>query len=165
MKWGKAEVSHFVEFEDCKFKYRPDVETKKKILDWKSVTADDLHEDTIAKIIHKFKYDLSAAFYQFFEHQRTGVWKEFYWVFQQKSPPYDAVLVSAERWAYSQNDDIVSMGSGAHKFKKLLDQHIYCMQNEDFDGAQVFIQPGFLNRRIMTPQAPNYDRLLTYYND
>ena len=25
LKWGKAEVSHFVEYEGCKFKYRPDV--------------------------------------------------------------------------------------------------------------------------------------------
>ena len=32
LKWGKAEVSHFVEYEGCKFKYRPDVETAKKLL-------------------------------------------------------------------------------------------------------------------------------------
>ena len=36
LKWGKAEVSHFVEYEGCKFKYRPDVETAKKIIDWKT---------------------------------------------------------------------------------------------------------------------------------
>jgi len=96
IKWGKPEISHFVEYKGCKFKYRPDVETAKKIVDWKTVAVDDLHEDTINKIITKFKYDISAAFYQFMEHERSGDWKQFYWVFQQKSPPYDAVLVSAE---------------------------------------------------------------------
>lgn len=169
IKWGKAEVSHFVEYQGCFFKYRPDLETSKKIVDWKTVAADDLHEDTINKIILKFKYDISAAFYQFFEHERTGIWKEFYWVFQQKSPPYDAVLVSADNWAYSYNEDneIVRMGSGALKFKTLLEQHIFCETNNYFDGAQIFIKPQFLGKRIMQPIPPNYEKnkLLTYYNE
>jgi hypothetical protein len=166
IRWGKAEVSHFIEYEGCRFKYRPDVETGKKILDWKSVSADDLHEDTISKLIVKFKYDISAAFYQFMEHERSGFWKDFFWVFQQKTAPFDAVLVSAENWCYSEHDGIIKMGAGALKFKNLLDQHIFCTQNNDFDGAQVFIQPGFKNRRIMTPSAPAYEqnRLLTFYN-
>jgi hypothetical protein len=166
IKLGKAEVSHFVEYEGCGFKYRPDLETPKKIVDWKTVAADDLHEDTISKIIIKFKYDISAAFYQFFEHERTGEWKDFYWVFQQKQPPFDAVLVSAEHYAYFYDGEIVHMGTGAHKFRSLLDQHIYCARNDDFDGAQIFIQPGFLKRRIMKPQPSGYEsmKLLTYYN-
>jgi len=167
IKWGKAEVSHFIEYEGCKFKYRPDLETDKKIVDWKTVSADDLHEDTINKIILKFKYDISAAFYQFFEHERTGIWKDFYWVFQQKQPPYDAVLVSAENYGYFFDGEIVKMGAGAHKFITLLNQHIYCCQNDDFDGAQVFIQPEFLKRRIMKPTPPGYEtmKLITYYNE
>jgi len=167
IKWGKAEVSHFVMFEGCKFKYRTDVETGKKILDWKTVAVDDLHEDTINKIISKFKYDISAAFYQFMEHERTGIWKDFFWTFQQKSAPFDAVLVSAENWCYSETDEIIKMGVGAHRFMNLLNQHLHCTINNDFDGAQVFIQPGFKARRIMTPQAPGYEanKQLTFYND
>lgn len=165
IKWGKAEVSHFVEYEGCKFKYRPDIETKRKIADWKTVAADDLHEDTIRQIIVKFKYDISAAFYQFFEHERTGEWKEFYWIFQQKQPPFDAVLVSADQFAYRVEDNVVLMGNGAHKFRALLDQHIWCTKNNIFDGAQIFIQPQFLGRRIMQPKPSSFDRLITYYND
>ena len=66
LKWGKAEVSHFVEYEGCKFKYRPDVETAKKIIDWKTLAVDDLHEETVNRTIAKFHYGISAAFYQFF---------------------------------------------------------------------------------------------------
>lgn len=165
IKWGKAEVSHFVEYEGCKFKYRPDVETKKKIVDWKTVSADDLHEDTIRKIITKFNYDISAAFYQFFENVRTGEWKEFYWVFQQKSPPFDAVLVSASQFAYRVEDGVVLMGNGAQRFRALLDQHIWCEKSSEFDGAQIFIQPQFMGRRIMEPKPSSFDRLMTFYNE
>ena len=166
LKWGEPEVSHFVEYDGCKFKYRPDLETKNKIVDWKTVAVDDLHENTIAKIILKFKYDISAAFYQFFEHERTGEWKDFYWVFQQKQPPYDAIIVSAEEWAYHYDGEIVKMGSGALKFKTLLDQHIYCEQNQEYTGAEIFVMPGFLNRRILVSEPPMFERtkLLTYYN-
>lgn len=167
IKWGKAEVSHFVEYEGCKFKYRTDVETGKKILDWKTVAVDDLHEDTINKTISKFKYDISAAFYQFMEHERTGIWKDFFWVFQQKTAPFDAVLVSAENWCYYEAEEIIRMGVGAHRFMNLLNQHIHCTLNDDFDGAQVFIQPGFKDRRIMTPSAPGFEanKLLIFYNE
>ena len=112
-KQTKAEVSHFVEYKGCKFKYRPDVETAKKIIDWKTVAVDDLHEDTVNRVITKFHYGISAAFYQFMEHERTGVWKEFYWVMQQKTAPYDAVFVSAANWAYHMEDGIVKMGASA----------------------------------------------------
>ena len=165
-KQTKAEVSHFVEYQGCKFKYRPDVETAKKIIDWKTVAVDDLHEDTVNRVIAKFHYGISAAFYQFMEHERTGVWKEFYWVMQQKTAPYDAVFVSAANWAYHMEDGVVKMGASALVFKKLLEQHIYCSQNNDFDGAQIFIQPGFKGRRIMIPDTPSFEknRLFNFYN-
>lgn len=165
-KQTKAEVSHFLEYQGCKFKYRPDVETAKKIIDWKTVSVDDLHEDTVNRVIAKFHYGISAAFYQFMEHERTGAWKEFYWVMQQKAPPYDAVFVSSANWAYHMEDGIVKMGASALLFAKLLEQHIYCSQNSDFDGAQVFIQPGFKGRRIMIPDTPFFEknRLFNFYN-
>lgn len=166
-KQTKAEVSHFVEYKGCKFKYRPDVETAKKIIDWKTVAVDDLHEDTVNRVITKFHYGISAAFYQFMEHERTGVWKEFYWVMQQKTAPYDAVFVSAANWAYHMEDGIIKMGASALLFTKLLEQHIYCTHNNDFDGAQVFIHPGFKGRRIMIPDTPSFEknRLFNFYNN
>lgn len=175
LRWSttRAEVSHFVEYEGCKFKYRPDVETKKKIYDWKTLAVDDLHEDTVNRTILKFGYHISAAFYQFFEHVRTGVWKEFYWVMQQKTAPYDAIMVSAANWAFSWEPDaslpeggVVHLGVGATIFMKLLRQHIFCMQHNDFDGAQVFIQPGFRGRRILMPEPPGYTKseIFNFYN-
>ena len=78
---------------------------------------------------------------------------------QQKTAPYDAVFVSAANWAFHLEDGIVKMGASALAFKKLLDQHVYCTQNNDFDGAQIFIQPGFKGRRIM---AVSYTHLDVY---
>lgn len=169
LKWGKAEVSHFVEYEGCKFKYRPDVETAKKIVDWKTLAVDDLHEETVNRTIAKFHYGISAAFYTFFEHERTGIWKNFYWVMQQKTPPYDAVFVSAENYGfkYDPTTDTVSLGNSALVFMKLLKQHIYCSKNDDFDGAQIFIQPGYKGRRIMMPNVPSYinSNIFNFYNN
>lgn len=164
---GQSEVSHFVEYEGCKFKYRPDVETKRKIVDWKTVSLESLHPGVIAKTITKFGYGISAAFYQFFEHEQSGVWKDFYWVFQQKAPPYDAVMVSADQWAYSVDraDGIVSMGPSALLFKKLLDQYIECKRTGDYPGAEVFIEPGFKGHRIMSVDAPILNGNFNFYNN
>lgn len=165
LKQGQTEVSHFVEYEGCKFKFRPDLETKRKIVDWKTTTSDSLHPSAIAKTITKFGYGISAAFYQFFEHEQSGVWKDFYWVFQQKTPPYDAVMVSAEQWAYSYNReyDMVSMGPSALLFKKLLDQYVECVKSGYFPGAEVFIEPGFMGHRIMSVDAPIYNTDFKFY--
>lgn len=165
LRQGQTEVSHFVEYEGVKFKFRPDLETKRKIVDWKTTTADSLHPSAIAKTITKFGYGISAAFYQFFEHEQSGVWKDFYWVFQQKTPPYDAVMVSAEQWAYSYNReyDMVSMGPSAILFKKLLDQYIECVKSGEFPGAEVFIEPGFRGHRIMSVDAPTFNTDFKFY--
>ena len=167
LKQGQSEVSHFVEYEGCKFKFRPDVETKRKIVDWKTTTIDSLHPNVIAKTITKFGYGISAAFYQFFEHEQSGVWKDFFWVFQQKKPPYDAVMVSASQWAYSYNKDIdmVSVGPSALIFKKLLDQYIECVKTGIYRGAEIYIEPGFKGRRIMEVQAPSFNTEFSFYNN
>lgn len=86
---------------------------------------------------------------------------------QQKTAPYDAVFVSAANWAFHLEDGIVKMGASALAFKKLLDQHVYCTQNNDFDGAQIFIQPGFKGRRIMVPDTPAFEKnkMFNFYNN
>lgn len=167
LKQGQSEVSHFVEYEGCKFKFRPDVETKRKIVDWKTVSLESLHPGAIAKTITKFRYGISAAFYQFFEHEQSGVWKDFYWVFQQKTPPYDAVMVSASHWAYSyiKEYDMVSMGPSALLFKKLLDQYIECQKTGIYQGAEIFIEPGYKGHRIMEVDAPISNNEFRFYNN
>ncbi len=174
IEWGKAEQSCFCEYRGHRFKYRKDLATKTKMIDWKTTVETELHESNIAKLIVKFKYDISAAFYQFFEHQITGKWKPFYWIFQQKSKPYDAVLVSADRWAYEitnetdvNGDRIVIPKYGALKFQQLLEQHIWCEENDAYPGASVFIEPDYKQHRVMYPQVPGWKKNeeMNFYND
>jgi len=167
IRQGEAEVSHFVEYDGCKFKFRPDVETKRKIIDWKTTSLESLHPRAVSKAIIKFGYGISAAFYQFFEHEQSGVWKDFYWVFQQKTPPYDAVMVSAAEWAYSydRTSDMVSLGPSAILFQTLLEQYVDCKKRGFFPGAEIFIEPGFKGRRIMHTDAPPASGDLLFYNN
>ena len=157
LKWGKPEVSHFIEYEGCKFKWRPDLETRRKIVDWKTVATDDLSERSINAQIAKFGYDISAAFYLFMEHERTGQWKQFYWVFVSKQPPYDAVLVDASEWTYKHDDGIVLPQVGAIKMKALLDLHIKCTREQNWPGAEIYIPEADNGMRIMCPTPPPWE--------
>lgn len=159
LKWGKPEVSHFIEYEGCKFKWRPDLETGKKIIDWKTVATNDLSEKSINNIISRYGYDISAAFYLFFEHERSGVWKTFYWLFVSKEPPYDAVLVDSSLWTYSYNPylDIIKPEVGATKMKRLLDLHIKCTKENNYPGAEINIPQDEYGLRIMVPSPPPWE--------
>lgn len=159
LKWGKPEVSHFIEYEGCKFKWRPDLETRRKIVDWKTVATDDLSERSINAQIAKFGYDISAAFYLFMEHERTGQWKQFYWVFVSKQPPFDAVMVDASKWTYDYDPetDIVMPQVGAIKFKALLDLHIQCLRKNEYPGSEIFIPKADNGLRIMCPTPPAWE--------
>lgn len=169
LRWGKPEVSHFIEYEGCKFKWRPDLETKRKIVDWKTVATDDLSEESINRIILKYGYHISAAFYQFFTHEQTGVWKDFYIVFVSKVAPHDCVMVNMSHgirdpytnqvtcygYYYDRENDIVEMGYGAMEFRKLLNLHIKCTKENHWPGAETFIQPDN-GVRVLEIQPPRY---------
>lgn len=157
LKWGKPEVSHFFEYEGCKFKFRPDLESPKKIIDYKTVATDDLSERSINNIIAKYGYDISAAFYLFGEHEQSGIWKTFYWLFVSKVPPYDAVLVDASEWTYKHDPDIVMPQVGAIKMKRLLDLHIKCTKENNYPGAEINIPKDDFGRRIMCPTPPPWE--------
>ncbi len=157
LRWGKPEVSHFVEYEGCKFKFRPDLETKRKIVDWKTVATDDLSEESINRIILKYGYHISAAFYQFFEHERTGVWKQFILVLVSKVAPYDCVMVDMSNYGYRYLPDVdmVIPGPGAMEFKRLLDLHIKCTKENHWPGAETFI-PDNNGVRVLEIQPPHW---------
>lgn len=159
LRWGKPEVSHFIEYEGCKFKWRPDLETPKKIVDWKTVATNDLSEKSLNNIIPRYGYDISAAFYIFFEHERSGVWKTFYWLFVSKEPPYDAVLVDSSLWTYlyDSHTDLLKPGAGAIKFQRLLDLHIRCTEENHWPGAEINIPQDPFGRRIMLPTPPPWE--------
>lgn len=157
LKWGKPEVSHFIEYKGCKFKWRPDLETRKKIIDWKTVATDDLSEENINRIILRYDYHISAPFYQFFSHEQSGVWKQFILVFVSKIPPHDCVMVDMSNYGYRYypDVDIVAQGPGAMEFKKLLDLHIKCENEQHWPGAEQSI-PDNNGVRIMEIQPPRY---------
>lgn len=159
LKWGDPEVSHFFEYEGCKFKFRPDLESPKKIIDYKTVAIDDLSERSINNIIAKFGYDISAAFYLWGEHEQSGIWKTFYWLFVSKVPPYDAVLVDASEWTYiyDSDSDIVMPQVGAIKMERLLNLHIRCTKENIYPGAEINIPKDDFGRRIMRPTPPPWE--------
>lgn len=157
LKWGKPEVSHFVEYESCKFKWRPDLETPRKIIDYKTIATDDLSERSINAQIARYGYDISAAFYLFMEHERTGQWKQFYWIFVSKQEPYDAVMVDASEWTYKHDDGIVLPQVGAIKMKALLDLHIKCTREQNWPGAEIYIPESDNGMRIMCPAPPPWE--------
>lgn len=168
IEWGTAETSFFVEYEGWGFKVRTDLQTQNKIVDWKTISAPDLHLSTVTRQINKLHYGISAAFYQFFIHEITGQWKEFYWVFQQKEAPYDAVLVSASDIAYSWNEEQqhLRIGNAAAQFEMLLAEHLRCHSSGYFPGAEVFLLPSFSGQRIMYAHPDNYASLdTTFYED
>lgn len=161
MRSGKTEVSHFVEYEGLKFKYRPDLETPKRIVDWKATSLDSLNEYEINKTIINYGYHISAAFYQFFEHERTGIWKDFYLVFVSKEEPCDMRIVDMRNYGYlyMPDVDILIKGPGAEEFEQLLAMHIQCTKDGQWPGASVFND----NNPILEIVPPKY--LTKKYNE
>lgn len=165
LKWGKPEVPHFIEYEGCKFKFRPDLTTRYRrkgrqcadLYDWKSVATDDLSEESINRIILKYGYHISASHYQFFYHEQTGIWPGFILVLVSKVAPHDCVMVDMCNYGYRYYPDIdmVAPGPGAMEFKKLLDLHIKCTKENHWPGAEQAI-PDNNGMRILEIQPPRY---------
>lgn len=158
LKWGKPEVSFFYETEDgIKLKVRPDLLTRKKIIDWKTTTSDDLSEEAINKTILKYGYHISAAMYQYVIHEIMGKWFNFMLVIVSKVAPYDAVMVDMANYGYRYlpEYDMVVPGPGAIEFKKLLDLHIKCTRENKWPGAETFITSNN-GVRILEIQPPRH---------
>lgn len=172
IKNGRAEESFFSEYQGCKFKIRPDVRTRNKIIDWKSCADGLVEPGVVEKQIAKFGYDISAAMYQFFDHLVTGKWRNFYWVFQEKSPPYDFLIVSAVDWAFDIHNDgkeqIAIPKVGAILFIKLLEQYILCTEKNEYPGYSIFVREDYLRHRIYKAKVPGWYEyqasLKTFYN-
>lgn len=168
LKNGKAEQSHFLKYQGVGFKYRTDLKTRKAMVDWKTTTLENPKAEQFSRQIDKFGYHISAAFYQFMEHQLTGKWRKFYWVVQEKNPPYDFTILDSSEWTWKINSDgTVEPKAGAMEFIKLMEQHILCEENQQWDGYSLFIQPDWKGYRIGVPEVPGYvkQRDFNFYND
>lgn len=157
LKWAKAtEVSYFYETEDgIKLKVRPDLLTNGKIVDWKTCSLNSLDEDSIARQIIKYRYDVSLSMYQYVLHAIEGKWYTPILVFVQKQEPFDAVMCDISEWCYQYfpDEDFVKHGVGAMEFKRLLDLHTECVKNNEWPGAESSIEADG-NTRIMKPAIP-----------
>lgn len=153
---GVAEPSFFVDGLH-RYKYRPDVVTDKYIFDYKSIGKKYWTADKLNYRVLEFEYDISAAMYQYFEHQRTGIWKPFKIIWLMKDPPFDILITDISQYCYEDlwNGDALA-NSGANMFKKLKDQHEACQVANYW--------PGLANqfdsfRGVRIPEfAPRYDR-------
>lgn len=167
LKWAKAtEVSYFYETEDgIKLKVRPDLLTKTKLVDWKTCSLDSLDEDSIARQIIKYRYDVSLAMYQYVLHAIEGKWYTPILVFVQKQEPFDCVMCDISEWCYQYDKtyDVVTMGCGALEFRRLLDLHAECVRKNEWPGAETLIEADG-NVRIMKPKIPAYFGM-KYYNE
>lgn len=167
LKWAKAtEVSYFYETEDgIKLKVRPDLLTNGKIVDWKTCSLDSLDEDSIARQIIKYRYDVSLSMYQWVLHEIEGKWFTPILVFVQKTAPYDCIMCDISEWCYSYDpdEDFVKPGVGALEFRKLLDLHTECIKNNEWPGAESSIGADG-NTRIMKPAVP-YWLGMKYFED
>lgn len=172
IKNGNAEESIFVEYQGCKFKVRPDVRTRNKIIDWKSCAGGLAELGQVERQIEKYGYHISAAMYQFFDHLVTGKWRNFYWVFQEKAPPFDFLIVSAANWAFDIHNDgkeqIAIPNTGAILFIKLMEQYILCTEKNEYPGYSIFVREDWLKHRIYKPKVPGWYEyqasLKTFYN-
>lgn len=157
LKWAKAtEVSYFYETEDgIKLKVRPDLLTKTKLVDWKTCSLDSLDEDSIARQIIKYRYDVSLAMYQWTIFQIEKKWYTPILVFVQKQEPFDCVMCDISEWCYQYfpDEDFVKPGVGAMEFRKLLDLHAECVRKNEWPGAESSIEADG-NTRIMKPAVP-----------
>lgn len=162
MSIGKAERSYFIDYAGGGFfKVRPDLETKKTIIDWKTCREEYPRVELFQKQIIDMGYHISAAMYQYFIHEETGVWKKFYWVAQEKTPPYDLMVYDSAEWTW----DIISDGEGgvtvfpkigAMMFMDLLETHITCLTTEKYPGYSVFVQPDWRGSKVHRIPVPGW---------
>jgi len=175
LKIGKAEVSFFcqhsandlVQYDSGLLKIRPDLYTFNKIIDWKTVSRINdeapLKQDQFAKVITKFGYGFSAAMYQYIIWMITGHWKAFYWVVQDKLPPYDFNIISADGWAFEvSNGQMIGIGKHAEIFLKSLEQYLYCHETDKWPGVSIFTKPDYRGQRIAQCKVPGYEYTKEY---
>lgn len=171
MKHGKAETSHFCEYQGGLFKYRTDLETSTKIIDWKTALFQGPKVESWSKQVVKMGYHISGAFYQFFDFIIWGRWRSFYWVVQEKEPPYDFNIIDASNWTWevtnnSDGSQTVIPQIGAHIFIKLMEQYLICKEQDKWPGYSVFTQPDFKGHRIAISPVPGYEqgKMIEFYN-
>lgn len=149
LKNGTAELSHYTEidsnnYKNIKVKVRPDyLKTDKRlIVDLK--TTNDASLEGFTKNAAKFDYHIQAAFYADVLEQIYGSGKAFTFIFiaQETTYPYAYNVFKA-------SEQMIQIGR--YEYEQILDQHQYCLENEEYRGYQVFSDNKFGISELMVP--------------
>jgi len=175
IKYGKAETSHFCEYEGGLFKFRTDLETSSNIVDWKSCAFEFPKIENWSRQVINMGYHISAAFYQFFDAVINGRWRKFYWVAQEKEPPYDFNIIDASNWAWEIHTEpdgtqIPEAHIGAMIFHNLMQEYLHCTELNQWPGYYVFTEPKFYGgreHRIAISPVPGWEqnRMIQFYHE
>lgn len=130
---GIAEPSFFIESGLHKYKTRLDVLTNRYIFDYKFLCKNDFHRN-LSYVIKKYGYHISAAMYQYFEYQRTGIWKPFRIIWIMKEPPFDILMDDISMLCYEVSNGHLIKNEGAMMFEALMDQHEACEITKQWPG-------------------------------
>ena len=131
---GLSEPSIFIDGLH-KYKIRLDIVNDKYIFDYKSIDKRNWSASKLQSRIIGYGYDISGSMYQYFEHQRTGIWKPFIIIWIMKEPPYDILISDISQYCFENigNGEVV-INSGANVFMKLKDQHEACQMANNWPG-------------------------------
>lgn len=172
-----AEISFFSELADGVYgKCRCDALSSSKCIDWKSCSC-ELTPDALSKQIINFGYDVSCAMYQHILYKVTGQFYSFYWVFTSNKAPFlSTPPVCADNWGFASEDEIIAFDSdlnndmlfnrGVMVYRALLNEHIKCVQNNQWPGPEAFVNVEEGNPKIMTVDCPAWalNQIPKFYN-
>lgn len=153
---GISELSHYTVLNGVKVKVRPDqmFHKKKIVVDLK--TAKTAKHDEFPQNAYDLGYHISASMYSDVLEQiyTPGEPWTFFFVVQEKVFPYAFNIFKASPQF---------MSIGQYEYEVLLDQHKYCVENDDYRGYQVFADNKF---GIHGLEIPTYKiKELTFYNE
>jgi len=142
---GRQEVSGYGQINGVNVKIRMDSLSEKKrfIADLKTV-ADASEDGFIKKYVAAHDGHIQAGIYTDFMEQLTGEPHRFFWVAQEKEPPFAVAI-------YKASTQMLSVA--CYEYEMLLEQWQYCKDSEKYEGYEVFCDNKFHVKEI---DLPNY---------
>lgn len=153
---GVSELSHYTELNGVKVKIRPDHMFRKKKICVDLKTAKSAKHDEFPKNAYDLGYHISASMYSDVLEQiyTPGEPWTFFFVVQEKTFPYAFNI-------FKSSPQFMSIGQ--YEYEILLEQHKYCLENNDYRGYQVFADNKFGIRGLDIPAY--LVKELEFYNE
>uniref|UniRef100_A0A6M3J5F8 Putative exodeoxyribonuclease 8 PDDEXK-like domain-containing protein n=1 Tax=viral metagenome TaxID=1070528 RepID=A0A6M3J5F8_9ZZZZ len=131
---AKCEQSFFNEnFSGIKTKYRTDLRIEKKIKvligDWKTCGENEPHPAEFPKTIIKRLYHISGAWYADNDRELNGKEVEFFWIVQEKTPPYGYEVYFASPQM---------LACGTYQYQQAIDVYKYCTETGEWPSYKIY---------------------------